>query len=80
MVGGLGVERGDVVGMGGAVDAEIFLGRLGVVGFCAVGSGVYHLTIIYIIRKLIHPHREPNLFLKFFIDDFCSNRSNQNAP
>ena len=53
MVGGLGVERGDVVGMGGAVDAEIFLGRLGVVGFCAVGSGVYHLTIIYIIRKLI---------------------------
>ena len=36
VVGGLGVEGGDVVGVGGAVDAEIFLGGPGVVGFCAV--------------------------------------------
>ena len=46
VVGGLGVERCDVIGLRGAVNAEIFLGGLGVVGFCAVGSRVYHLTTI----------------------------------
>ena len=53
LMGGLGVKGCDVVGMGGAINAVIFLGGLGVVSFCTVGSGVYHLTIIYIIRKLI---------------------------
>lgn len=57
VMGGLGVERCDVVGVGWAVDAEIFLGGSGVVGFCAVGSRVYHLTTIitrsYIEMKVL---------------------------